>query len=295
MNIDTIYFQGGIGKHFAFSSLLSKIKEKYNSVYMITPYPAIFENQNGVKRSINFQMPYGYDDYFKDKEVVWLEPYSDSDFFNQRIHLIESCAKHLDLDYDKENDKAVMPILNSFHSKEVKKLTDNIEDYIIMQFKGGNPEAPENMVRNYPDDLIEEFIKLFFEKFPRYRIINFGTSQQNIQHKQIISTDNMPYFVAPYLLQKAKSFVSIDSSLQHMSNCKDVETRGVVLWGDTSPINFGYSKNVNMELSNEHPTRPYFTMPTSDLTSDGQLYSSKDDSSMRFEPKKIIEELTNIM
>jgi ADP-heptose:LPS heptosyltransferase len=292
MKIDTIYFQGGVGKHFAFSSLLSKIKEKYGSVYIVNPHPAIFEDQIGVKRSVNFQIPYGYEDYFKDKEVIWLEPYSDSDFFNQRIHLIESCAKQLDLEYDEKTDRAVMPILNSYHSNETKKITDNIEDYIIIQFKGGNANSP---IRNYPDELIKEFIELFFKKYKRYRIINFGAEDQQIEHKQIIPSKNMPFFIMPHLLKKAKAFVSIDSSLQHMSNCKDVNTQGVVLWGDTSPVNFGYSKNVNMELCNNHPTRPYFTMPTSDFTSDGQMYSSKDDSSMRFEPEEIIEELTNIL
>ena len=46
-------------------------------------------------------------------------------------------------------------------------------------------------------------------------------------------------------------FITIDSSLQHICSNININKKGIVLWGTTDPLRFGYENNINLKSS--HP------------------------------------------
>lgn len=298
----TIVLSGGIGKHVAFSSLIPKIANKFGDVNIMSPWPDIFMDSPGVKRSINLNVEYGYEDYFKNQDRFAPEPYNSNDFFKKKIHVIESFARDFGLTYEPETDFA------SFISPDMgsKARIDQIASqgkYIVVQFMGGNQAMngrPNDkiMVKDYYPELIDKVVTGIRERYRNeYQIVNYGLSfEWNIPNT--ISVGDLPYSAAPYLLSKCETFVAIDSSLQHFSACNGVRKSGVVLWGATSPVSFGYPHNIN--LAGECPTkdlhcsRPYF-LPTSDIVSKGNVWSCKHRSCMAIPAEIVLENVHKII
>ena len=301
----TIVLGGGVGKHFAFSALLPKIHEKYGEVNILSAYPDIFEDQAGVRRSLDHQIPFGYDDYFRGNDIIWLEPYRENLIFQKKIHLIEGFARQLDLKYEPDRDFPVYPPINSTHIDELNRQLQekNVKHYIVVQFYGGTSPLSqqkklETMRKNYPTEQAIEFITEFRRKYPTIGILNFGL-QSELKIEGCLDCAGLPYILFPHVLKKAVTFVAIDSCLQHMSAIAGVRKQGIVLWGASSPKVFGYDHNINLEgncpFDDQHCSRPYFTMGTSDLTSNRKGWSCKTGECMQFSPNLILEHIDEML
>ena len=297
----SVIITGGIGKCVAFSALIPKIVEKYGEFNLFSPWPDIFHGVAGVRRSLDINIEYGYEDYFKNNDRYNPEPYNQNDFFKKKIHLIEGFAREFGLEYDPDSDFAIVP--STFPSalariQEIKKQGK----FIVVQFMGGNQAMngkpnDKAMTKDYPQPLIERTIALFKEVFPDINIVNYGLPfEWNIQGT--ISAADLPYTAAPYLLAESETYIAVDSSLQHFSACQGVNKSGVVIWGATSPVSFGYKHNINLTaectLKDQHCTRPYF-QHTSDIVGKGMAWTCPSKSCINVQPEVVVDGIKEIL
>lgn len=297
----TVILTGGIGKSVAFSSLVPKIAEKYGDFNIMSPWPDLFFNQPGVRRSTDLLVEYGYEDYFKNADRIAPEPYNNNDFFKKRIHLIEGFAREFGLTYEPDKDFALVPQTNSATLARIQEIKKQGK-FILVQFMGGNQAQtgkPNDkvMVKDLPQKNIEGILKLIKEKYPNYNIVNYGLPfEWNIEGT--ISVGELPYNSAPYLLAECETFIAIDSSLQHFSACKNVRKKGIVIWGATDPISFGYELNYNLTnqcpLKDQHCSRPYF-QHTSDVVGKGAIWNCPSRECINIAPEQVMEFVEKVL
>lgn len=301
----TALISGGIGKCLVFSSFIPKLYKKYGEFNIMSPWQDLFEGVEGVRRSISISVEYGYEDYFKGQDRVAPEPYNNNDFYRKKIGLREAYAREMGLEYNDEEDLPFSPTsFNPAVKEKIDELTKDGGKYIVVQFMGGNQamngkQNQKTMTKDYPPKLIEEFVMKFLKKYEKrnYRIVNYGLPFE-FAIPNTLPTDDIPYTAAGYLLSKAETFVAVDSNLQHFSACREVKKKGVVLWGATDPVSFGYKHNVNLSgecpYKDLHCNRPYF-MPTSDVVGKGNPWMCKTKDCVEISPDAILKELEPIL
>lgn len=307
--MDTIILSGGIGKLYAFTALINKyrltVKTDFN---LLSGFPSLFKGIHGIRRASLFNVPFGYTDYFDGNTIHWLDPYREPNFFSGKQHLITGYARQLGLKYLPKTDYSLYPTLPVEATEGFDALRTAGDGYVVMQFWGGNPD-PKNLNRdlgakNYPHHLIVKFVELFAQIYPKIKLVNFGHKSEiprdvaEAYQKYEVIVPELPAHYGPALLKHARSFVAIDSCLNHFSNAKNA-ARGVVLWGSTNPVNLSYPCNIN--LTGECPTgclhcnRPYPTMPTSDFDGDGQVWQCPDKTCIHIKPEEIMNALKELV
>jgi hypothetical protein len=167
-----------------------------------------------------------------------MEPYL-SNWLKRDIHLITSYQLLNNLEV-----KKVLPNLYwdlSLENKLINTL-NKISPFIIVQFSGGELNQPNysNIMRDYKRG--QELIDKIKQLNPNINIIVFGHDNMDYQNVLKINFElTEQYFV---LAKYCVTFISIDSALQHFASNQNINKKGIVLWGETSPINFGYEKNI---------------------------------------------------
>jgi len=101
-----------------------------------------------------------------------------------------------------------------------------------------------NPNRNYPYFLGQRLIDLLRTNYPDTAIIDCTLPNEPTFHGAIKS--DLHWTQNHELLKEAKGFIAIDSCLNHFS--ASTGTHGVVLWGSTRWIQFGYSHNKNLQF-----------------------------------------------
>lgn len=268
-----IQISGGVGKHVAFTSLLPFIKKKYENIYIITPYPDLFNgNPYITKINPNTDLYFYKNILLKDStKIVMSDPYDQETFIKKERHLLEIWAEMCDIKiengmnlkteiYMHENEKFVI-------DKVVNEIRDSTKDrFIMIQLNGG--QSPnhfeqkgmeefsfynENSKRHYPFDYYVELIKKIKDIYPDYVILRYGLSNEPIPYeigKLVATMKPAVHYKNYYWLAKyAKHVICIDSSLQHLT--AGVKP-SVVIWGDTRPEHFGYSIHKNITEDNEN-------------------------------------------
>lgn len=265
--------RGGTGKNFVFAHLLPELKEKYELVSVISPYFDIFQASPYCDKAYNPQeVKSAFEDAEDDTLIVVDHIYDTNEFIRKEISYADAFRKlcgletkdgeeYMDLSQSLDPEKA-FPFLKDMlkHIKEELK-KKGYKDFIVAQFTGGQtplvqvPAKEENgkqvpdwsrvpytgqqagLARHYPHDKAQEFIKLFREAHPKTAILHYSLPNEG-------SYEGVEQYTFPYLLytlltqeEDCRGIVAIDSSLQHLAagNCK-----GVVLWGHSHPISFGY-------------------------------------------------------
>jgi len=248
--LNTYVVEGGVGKCCAFTALLPKLREK-GEVQIYTPYIDCFRGNPNVKLALESTLPLQDPRIMASDNIFYCEPYK-SNFQFGKQHLIESYCEHHDVEFD---TTMVPKLYTDHHQESVKKwLDDNkIGKYIMIQFSGGQPKwnyadgvqyQNINPNRNYQPFLAQEVINMLLEEYKDTTIINCVLP--NEPHYQGTIRCDLHWAQIHELLKGAIGFVGIDSSLQHMS--ASTKTPGVVIWGSTRWIQFGYTHNKNLHF-----------------------------------------------
>jgi len=281
-----------ISIHLAVSSFLELLNNTYKKITIISHYPDLFYNLREVNRSIKMETSYAYEDYIRNKPVIWINPYMDHRFLNKQIHLYEAVASQFGIPYNTHNPpKPHYPLLDEKYIDEVNNVLKHLNNspFILTQFTSSN----NRLYKEYPKHYVIELIRKLTSQFKGLSIVNIFPGAGKIEG--VINLNNIPYQAYPYLLEKAFSFISIDNFLNDFSNMRLISTTGIVLWGATSPILYGYPKNVNLEGDcNEHCMRPY-PLPVSDMIDEGKPWQCKLKSCMNIQPDSIIENFIRLL
>jgi len=250
--ITTYVVEGGVGKCIAFSSLIPKLVEKNNAkIRIFTPYPDVFANNPEVEWVLDQNTVNWNHQYIQESdEIVYVEPYK-SNYIKGEQHLIEAYANLLGVTLDGTEQPKMYTDHLSENVKTAFKEAEISDKYMLVQFSGGqSPLGWENNAhyqsidagRNYHAFLAQKLIDMLYAEYPDTTIINF--SLPNEPHYENTIKLQLPFAVWHEALKGAQGFISIDSSLQHLSASAGLT--GVVLWGSTRFNQLGYKHNTNM-------------------------------------------------
>tara|TARA_R100000773_G_C4220096_1_gene118712 strand:- start:1236 stop:2048 length:813 start_codon:yes stop_codon:yes gene_type:complete len=243
---------GGLGKNVAFTSILKDLYEKHKSKICIeATFPIVFYNNPYVASSNPLQCSpvsrIGQRDHYAQYETInGNEPYY-SNWLKKDKHLITS--------FQELNNLPVQESLPEIYwradlESKLQDVISKITPFIIVQFSGGpsNQEYNFGLLRDYKQG--QNLINSIKQFRPDLNILVFGSD--NLNYEQTLKMDfklTEQYFI---LSKYCMSFIGIDSALQHFASNHLINKRGLVLWGETSPQQFGYNKNINMLSETPH-------------------------------------------
>ncbi len=269
--------QGGLGFNLALSHIAGELKTAYDKVCVLSPYFDVFESSPYVDYVYkpNEIRGFIFDAKHDDAKLICERMYDSEDFIYKKLSYADAWRKAAGLPVkgNKEGSdtkadliplKRYPNILNSVNEIITDINNKGYEDFVIMQFEGGQSplvEVPINekgqqdwskiptnyenepLKRHYPFDKAQEFIAKFREAHPKTAVVLY---QLPNEHRY----EGAELYIAPYLTyyQLAKSegcrgTVSIDSSLQHLVAGV---TKSLVIWGHSLPLSFGYDYNKNI-------------------------------------------------
>lgn len=271
-----INVDGGLGKNIMLTALMTVLAEKYDEIYVISPYVDVFKACSYVTDAFEPGPKCAtlYQELVLDEEcdVLWKEPYSNQRFIKKQCHLFDAWLEEFGItDVDTEGLLPCLDILEEELPK-VRELVDRVSlplgKFIIVQFcggqsplapqqdKNGNPipydERQEYLKRNYYKG--QQLINALKKEYPDCKIVHYALPNEPTYEGA--EKLNLPYIAYRLLAERAFKVVCTDSSLQHIATgaCEDI----TVIWGETRPEHFGYSSNKNITATNVINSQPYF-------------------------------------
>lgn len=272
---------GGMGLNVSFCSWATEYKKEHPDeikVYVTSPYVDLYEccdAIDGVYKP-NEIRDFIFDAKLNGGTLVMQRIYDMDKFIKKEINYPQAWSELLGLPNLENTPKANFENIgikypNVLNQKnEILKAMDKFDDFIIVQFWGGQSplvsvpvgkddkgnqfpdwsKVPydyehEPLRRHYPVEKAQEFIDLYMKVHPKTAII-----QYSLPNEPLLKGGNVLRAVVPYLCyyelakdDKCKGIVSIDSSLPHLTAGK---TKAIVIWAHSSPEAFGYDYNYNI-------------------------------------------------
>ena len=243
-NQDLYVLDGGIGKNICFTNCLAKL----DKVNLMSTWPKVFTHHPNVNFCYNYQLYPLLDKttfFNKFQNIHMIQGY-DSYFHKNKIHLINNYKRILNQD---TNETLCNEIFFSEQEEEdIQPLVNKLENFILVQFIGSDEGSVETDFfgsRALSKQEAQEIINVLNFDL-KLNVLNVFCLKNNFDNttKLDIQLDYRNY---AHLIKYAKSFVGIDSSLNHMSANKFCNTKGVVLWNDENVHErFCYDKNINL-------------------------------------------------
>lgn len=243
MDLHIVY--GGIGKQIMFTSILPKLPEK---VCISTYWGNVYVHHPKVEA---IYPDYGWGNYnmtsfFKNFEnIIHVEPYY-GEFLKGDMHCIEALHRKLNIPFDS--------LYHTVTSSEQElhyysKFIEELGDYILVQFTGSdkdnNKELNQLGSRNLDLQVAQEVIDILTHDL-NLKVIEVNNGEQQFQNTFV--PRKIPQYREYLIMTRyCRSFIAIDSCLNHMSAFKDSPKVGVALWRDPEYGKlFEYPHNVNL-------------------------------------------------
>lgn len=253
--LDLHIVNGGIGKHIMYTSILDKLK---NKICVSAYWDKIFDNLPMIEETYP---TYGWDsfgmkEFFnKFKDIVYAEPYF-GNFLKKDIHCIEAFHELLNLPFQGLYHNLVF---SEEELNKTKEFSNQIGDFVLVQFIGSDKDLNKDLNtlggRNLKITTGQEVIDVITKDLGISVLeVNNGTLNFN----NTLVTNKLEYRDYCLLTRFCKSFISIDSCLNHMSAFKTSPKKGVCLWRDAEYAkSFEYPHNIN--LYSELPLKMSFS------------------------------------
>lgn len=293
--------EGGIGRELFFSALIPTLAKEDGQIMICSSYTDIYENHPLVYRSLGRGTPYVWTDIIKkdEHEIIFADPYFNSDFIKGKIHVIEAWCHEIGIEYSLDM-KPELYLAKRFID-DAKKFKKENGDFIVVQFSSGQSPLNVNLnqpfqwigfQREYPLEKAQELVNKIHEKYKDLKIVLFGLPNEFTAQLEGVIKLNAPYLSYAGLLTEAKTFIGINSCLMHFAGALGV--KGIVLWGGSNPKQWGYNihTNLNHECSRGELfcTRPYLR-DLGDFVGNGQKWLCPNPTCMNIPPDAILKEL----
>ena len=168
--MNTYIVEGGIGKQVAFTAIIDAlVKKDKEKIQVHSPYVDIFGGNTNVKYALDSNSIHLQDKRILDSQNIFhCEPYK-TNFIKGEYHIIQSFCKLFGVKYD-EN---MRPKMYTDHYKNDAKKIAGDDNFIVVQFSGGQAPAgfnPSNSynsndpTRNYHPHLAQKVVNLIKEK-----------------------------------------------------------------------------------------------------------------------------------
>ena len=252
----TYMIEGGLGKMICFSAMINDLAKKSSTgvINIISPYPDVFAWNEKVQVSFSLDQQ-GHPDFKAlTTELVYREPYKSNFQIDGDGHLLKYWARELGIEYNNKWLPVDVNVQDEATLSRVNSLKDELGDFIIVQFTGGQPAVgfdPESeyqnnhmqIQRNYPYGFAQTLINKIKIKYPDLNIIDFSLPNEHHGY-QGASRIELPYIGYSELVKHAKAVIGIDSSLLHMASAAN--KKGIGLFGGCPAWQFGWSNMKNI-------------------------------------------------
>ena len=250
--MNTYIIEGGIGKQVAFTAIIDAlVKKDKEKIQIFSPYVDIFGGNTNVKFALDANtIPVSDKRILDSQNICFCEPYK-ANFIKGEQHIIQSYCKLFGVKYDEK----MRPKMFTDHYKDDAKRIAGDDDFIVVQFTGGQAPAgfnPQNNylgggdpTRNYNQFLAQKVIDRIVEKYEDLKILNFSLPNEP-EYKKTERPELIPFAQWHEILKlsNCKGFISVDSCLNHFA--RSAGRKGVVIWGGTRWTQFGYKQNINI-------------------------------------------------
>lgn len=261
-NLYTI--KGGIGKCVAFTALIDKlVAHDGKKIAVASGFPGVFAfhpKVAGVLKSITPEAIAPVVEKFDD--IVMREPYI-SRYIRGDRHILDEWARLYGMEpfegggFNARPDLYVSDAIQTQTAQLAEKIG---QKFLIVQWTGGQPPNNFKNKNKYPDNYLtkarnvrnyQEIMLALAEAYPEHLFVVYALPNEPVQMPEQIRPRirriNAPSLAYAALLKYADGFVALDSSLQHYGAAKQVDKKGVVLWGrKTTPQQIGYSFHTNL-------------------------------------------------
>lgn len=251
--------EGGIGKNLIGTAVVKSLKAAYpdKRIIVVAGCPEVFFYNPNIYKTFNFNNPlYFYDDYVNsDSQFIKFEPYLDYGYMNKEKHLIEawcdtigipSIQNYPDLHFLESEDESAKIYVDTLTENNKKPL-------VLIQWVGGivpqdkkketfKSALAQMYRRGLPLEHVEKIVKNLKDKGYTVGIVG----HENFPEIEGTVKIFFPIRSTIALLKYAKTFIGVDSFLQHAAAADNIEKKGIVCWGGTSPICLGYDRNINL-------------------------------------------------
>ena len=261
--------KGGIGKCVAFTPLIERLAARDGKQIAVgSGFPGVFKfhpKVHGVMSSITPEAITPVADKFDD--IVMREPYI-SNYCKGDRHILDEWAKLYGLPPFENGGFNARPDL--YVAAQMVEQADKLKaqlkrKFFIVQWTGGQP--PQNVKRNgkYPDNSLtrgrnvknyQGIMTALAKAYPEHLFLVYALPNEPVQMpdalKGRIARANAHALAYAELLKHSDGFVALDSSLQHFGASRQINKKGVVLWGKkTTAAQIGYAFHTNLNSSSD--------------------------------------------
>lgn len=266
-NLYTI--KGGIGKCVAFTTLIDRLTDRDGKKIVVgSGFPGVFKFHPKVAATMASITPEAITpvaDKFDD--IVFREPYISAYCKGDR-HILDEWARLYGVKPPKGGGFNSRPelFLNQSLNDQALKMKDQLgRRFFIVQWTGGQPPQSFKRTGKYPDNYLirgrnvknyQEIMSELAKAYPEHLFVIYALPNEPVQMAEEIRSRcaraKAPTLAYAALLRHADSFIALDSSLQHFAAARQVDKKGVVLWGQTTtPEQIGYAYHINLNSTEQ--------------------------------------------
>ncbi len=261
-NLYTI--KGGIGKCVAFTALINKLAARDGKkIVVASGFPGVFAFHPAVAGTLKSFTPEALAPVAnKFADIVMREPYI-SNYCKGDRHILDEWSKLYGVAPSVDggfHDRPDLVLSDTFVQQADKMKAQLNKKFFIVQWTGGQP--PQNLKREgkYPDNYLtrgrnvknyQEIMAALAEAYPEHLFLVYALPNEPVRMPEHlrprIVRAKAPTLAYAALLRSSDGFVALDSSLQHFGAARQIDKKGVVLWGrKTTPEQIGYAFHSNL-------------------------------------------------
>ena len=253
------YLDGGAGRVLCSIPALEYYAMSNYDFHIITGYKREFFNHNTIleKYTHHFDDPGLFDNIIKGGEIIKLEPYFRTEYYNQECSLIQAFDLEINGDYcigNKAPSIYFSSVENIDFEKNIQiiKENNNAKDKPVLVFQpfGQAAQVFDDGIFDYTNRSFDMKNILDLVQLLRkdYLIIWMGQLRLNISNHDnpIQYVDGMSLREWAGYIKYADYFLGCDSVGQHLA--KAVKTKATVVIGSTYPINISYPNDDNFTI-----------------------------------------------
>jgi len=253
---------GGLGRCICSTGAVEKyalrMSKEGHRVFVVTPYPFVFDGIDGLERVLRIDHGTLFEDYLCKGEYVDVEPYNYRGHYQEMSHLCASWNYLLNADKSFVEPKIVLTQNELRAGQEWVEAQRKKSGKKVLLFQpfgqaGGQKSCAsgqcgnigvnfDETYRSLEMDTVEGLVSKLSDKFVIFLVKDYN---------QVDVPDTLPLTENPRLLFSILPFVDgimgCDSMLQHAAKAVGVKCPVVVWWGGTEPVQFGYKEFHNLE------------------------------------------------
>ena len=262
---------GGMGRCICSTGAVEKYALRKSAegdrVFVVTPYPFVFDGIDGLERVLRIDHATIYEDYLSKGEYVDVEPYNYRGHYQEGSHLCVSWNYLLNGDKSFVAQKIVLTE-NEFKAgqswTEAVRKKDRKKILLLQPFgqTGGQRSCAagqcgnigvnfDETYRSLEMDTVQGLVEKLSDEFTIFLVKD--NNQVDVPGT-IALTENprMLFSILPFV----DGVIGCDSMLQHAARAVGTKAPVVVFWGGTESKQFGYEEFLNLENAMKRLNEP---------------------------------------